>query len=232
MAKEIIFIIEDERNIAELIKFNLEKEGFRVQHSAKGLTGLELARKLKPDLIILDLMLPEIDGLEVCKVLKKNDATSHIPIIMLTAKAQEADKIVGLELGADDYITKPFSPRELVARVKTILRRAQEKPKSDVIRSGTIEMDHGKHIVTLKGKSVDLTSKEYDLLKTLLEAGGRVLSRETLLDRVWGYDKSLNIETRTVDMHIRQLRKKLKVEAEKIVTVKNVGYRFDSESSP
>lgn len=232
MAKEMIFIIEDERNIAELIKFNLEKEGFRVQHSAKGLTGLELARKLKPDLIILDLMLPEIDGLEICKVLKKNDSTAHIPIIMLTAKAQETDKIIGLELGADDYITKPFSPRELIARVKTILRRVQEKPKSDIVRAGTIEINHGKHVVTLKGKPVDLTSKEYDLLKTLLEAGGRVLAREVLLDRVWGYDKSLNIETRTVDMHIRQLRKKLKAEAEKIVTVKNVGYRFDSESSP
>lgn len=231
MGKEIIFIIEDEKNIAELVKFNLEKEGFRVQHSAKGLTGLELARKLKPDLIILDLMLPEMDGLEICKVLKKNDATAHIPIIMLTAKAQETDKIVGLELGADDYITKPFSPRELVARVKAILRRVQEKPKSDVLRSGILEIDHGKHIVTLRGKAVELTSKEYDLLAALLEAGGRVLTRETLLDRVWGYDKSLHIETRTVDMHIRQLRKKLKTESEKIVTVKNVGYRFDSEPS-
>jgi len=231
MPKETILIIEDEKNIAELVKFNLEKEGFRVQYSAKGATGLDLARKIKPDLLILDLMLPEIDGLEICKVLKKNDATLHIPIIMLTAKAQETDKIIGLELGADDYITKPFSPRELVARVKAILRRVQEKPKSDLLRSGAIEIDHGKHVVTLKGKPVEFTSKEYDLLKTLLEADGRVLSRETLLDRVWGYDKSLHIETRTVDMHIRQLRKKLKSEAVKIVTVKNVGYRFDAEPS-
>lgn len=230
MAKELILVIEDEKNILELLKFNLEKEGFRIHTASKGDTGLDLARKLKPNLVILDLMLPEIDGLEICKVIKKNEATAHIPIIMLTAKAQETDKIVGLELGADDYMTKPFSPRELVARVKAILRRTHEKPKSDILRAGNIEIDNGKHLVALKGKTVELTSKEYDLLKTMIEADGRVLSRESLLDRVWGYDKSLHIETRTVDMHIRQLRKKLKSEAQKIVTVKNVGYRFDLET--
>ena len=175
-------------------------------------------------------MLPELDGIEICKILKQNEKTAQIPIIMLTAKSQEADKVLGLELGADDYITKPFSPRELAARVKVVLRRLKEKPKDKVFKAGSLELDSAKHIVTLKGKSVDMTSKEYDLLKALLEANGRVLTRELLLDQVWGYDESLNIETRTVDMHIGQLRKKLKTESERLVTVKNVGYRFDGDS--
>ncbi|MBI1977698.1 MAG: response regulator [Candidatus Omnitrophica bacterium] len=229
MAKETVLMIEDEKNILELVKYNLEQEGFRVQTANRGDLGLELARKSKSSLIILDLMLPEIDGIEICKVLKQNDKTSSIPIIMLTAKSQETDKIVGLELGADDYMTKPFSPRELVARVKAVLRRVHEKPKKETVKAGTLEIDFGKHLVTLKGKPVELTSKEYDLLRSLLEADGRVLSREFLLDKVWGYDESLHIETRTVDMHIGQLRKKLKTEAQRIVTVKSAGYRFDHD---
>lgn len=229
MAKETILVIEDEKNIVELVKYNLEREGFRVLAATKGDSGLDQARKSQPALIILDLMLPEIDGLEICKILKQNYKTAFIPIIMLTAKGQEADKIVGLELGADDYMTKPFSPRELVARVKAVLRRLCEKPKEKTFKVGGLELDDGKHLVTIKGKPVELTSKEYDLLKALLEAGGRVLTREFLLDRVWGYDESLNIETRTVDMHVGQLRKKLKSEATRIVTIKNVGYRFDGD---
>lgn len=229
MAKETILLIEDEKNIAELVKYNLEQEGFRVLAATKGDTGLDQARKSQPALIVLDLMLPEIDGLEICKILKQNYKTASIPIIMLTAKSQEADKIVGLELGADDYMTKPFSPRELVARVKAVLRRLHEKPKEKTFKTGSLELDDGKHLVTLKGKPVELTSKEYDLLKALLEAEGRVLTREFLLDRVWGYDESLNIETRTVDMHVGQLRKKLRSEAPRIVTIKNVGYRFDGD---
>lgn len=229
MAKETVLVVEDEKNIAELVTYNLEQEGFRVLAAANGSTGLEQARKEKPSLIILDLMLPGIDGIEICKILKQNYKTSHIPVIMLTAKSQEADKIVGLELGADDYVTKPFSPRELVARAKAILRRVREKPKREVLKAGTLEIDTAKHIVALKGKPQELTSKEYDLLHTLIEADGRVLSREFLLERVWGYDQSINIETRTVDMHIGQLRKKLKPEAGRIVTVKNVGYRFDHD---
>ena len=230
MPKETILIIEDEKNVAELVQYNLEQEEYRVLKSMKGGDGLLQARKKKPDLILLDLMLPEMSGIEICKVLKREDATSHIPIIILTAKGTEADKVVGLELGADDYITKPFSPRELVARVKAVLRRVSEKPKELILRAGGIEIDTGKHSVSIKGKPVELTSKEYDLLKILMEAKGRVLSREFVLDNVWGYDQSLNIETRTVDMHILQLRKKLKSEADRIVTVKNVGYRFDGES--
>lgn len=230
MAKETVLIIEDERNIVELVKYNLEAAGFRVLTAARGDTGLETARKQKPDLIVLDLMLPEIDGLEICKILKRNDPTANIPILMLTAKSQETDKIVGLELGADDYVTKPFSPKELVARVKAILRRGREQAAEKILKAGTLEIDTARHVVTLKGKSVELTSKEYDLLKALLESKGRVLTRDFLLNQVWGYDNAINIETRTVDMHVGQLRKKLKSEAECIVTVKNVGYRFDRDS--
>ena len=229
MSKETVLVVEDEKNIAELVKYNLEQEGFRVLSAMNGTAGLEQARKEKPSLIILDLMLPGIDGIEICKILKQNYKTSHIPVIMLTAKSQESDKIVGLELGADDYVTKPFSPRELVARAKAILRRVREKPKREVLKTGMLEIDTAKHLVALKGKPQELTSKEYDLLHTLMEADGRVLTREFLLERVWGYDQSVNIETRTVDMHIGQLRKKLKPEADRIVTVKNVGYRFDHD---
>jgi two-component system alkaline phosphatase synthesis response regulator PhoP len=229
MPKETVLLIEDERNIAELVKYNLEQAGFRVLTASRGDTGLDQARKSKPDLIVLDLMLPEIDGIEICKILKANEKTASIPIIMLTAKSEETDKVVGLEVGADDYVTKPFSPRELAARVRAVLRRGREKPKEKVLKAGSIAIDIGKHIVTIKGKPAELTSKEYDLLSALMEAGGRVLSREFLLNQVWGYDESLNIETRTVDMHVGQLRKKLKSEAERIVTVKNVGYRLDHE---
>ena len=227
MAQETILVIEDEKNILELLKYTLEQEGYQVLTAARGDLGLELARKNKLSLLILDLMLPEIDGLTLCKTLKNNEKTSALPIIMLTAKSQESDKVVGLELGADDYVTKPFSPRELMARVKAVLRRGREKPKNKIFRSGALEMDTGKHIVSVKGKPVELTAKEYDLLKTLLDAEGRVLSRDFLLETVWGYQDSVNIETRTVDMHIGQLRKKLKTEGEQIVTIKNVGYRFD-----
>lgn len=230
MAKETVLVIEDEKNILELVKYNLEKDGFRVLTALKGDEGLERARKEKPSLLILDVMLPEMNGLEICKILKQNYQTAAIPIIMLTAKGEEADRVLGLELGADDYVTKPFSPRELIARVKAVLRRLQEKPKDRSFKFGTLELDTAKHITSLKGKPVTLTSKEFDLLKVLMEAEGRVLSRDFLLDRVWGYDQSLEIETRTVDMHIGQLRKKLKIEAARILTVKNVGYRFDTDA--
>ncbi len=229
MPKETILVVEDEKNIVELVQYNLEQEGFRTLKALKGDEGLELARKKKPDLVILDLMLPEVDGLEICRILKRNDATAHIPIIILTAKGKETDKVLGLELGADDYVTKPFSPRELVARVKAVLRRGREKPQDQVLKAGDIEIDTAKHVVALKSKAVELTSKEYDLLKVLVEAKGRALSRDHLLNAVWGYDESLNIETRTVDMHILQLRKKLKQEAKRIVTVKNVGYRLSHD---
>lgn len=229
MPKEKILLIEDEKNIAELVKYNLEREGYRVLWAAKGNLGLEMTLRENPDLLLLDLMLPELDGLEICKILKQNPKTAAIPIIMLTAKSQEADKVLGLELGADDYVTKPFSPRELAARVKAILRRAGEKPAASILKAGSLEIDTDKHLTRLKSKEITLTSKEYDLLTALIRANGKVLSREALLDKVWGYDAAVNIETRTVDMHITQLRKKLKNEADRIITLKNVGYRFDAE---
>lgn len=231
MAQATILLIEDEKNIAELVKYNLEQEGFTPLLASRGDTGLEMARKNKPDLILLDLMLPIIDGIEICKILKQNENTAVIPIIMMTAKGQEADRVVGLELGADDYVTKPFSSRELMARIKAVLRRGKEKKTEKILRCGDVEIDTGKHLVKLKNKNLDLTSKEYALLKALLEADGRALSRETLLERVWGYEAGLNIETRTVDMHIGQLRKKIAHEGERILTIKNVGYRFDQDQS-
>ncbi len=230
MAKETILVIEDEKNIVELVKYNLEREGFAVQTALRGDAGLEEARKQKANLIILDLMLPEMDGLEICRILKQDSKTAGIPIIMLTAKAEVTDQVVGLELGADDYVTKPFSPKELVARVRAVLRRVKSKPKEEILRGGHLEVDTARHIVSLKGKPLELTSKEFDLLKALMEAGGRVLSREYLLEHVWGYEQSLNVETRTVDMHIGQLRKKLKSEEHRVVTVKNAGYRFDDKA--
>ena len=229
MANETILIIEDDKNILELVKYNLEEEGFRVRTATKGNTGLEMALKERPALVILDLMLPEMNGLEICKILRQNEKTRMTPIIMLTAKGTESDKVVGLELGADDYVTKPFSPRELMARIKSALRRFREKPVEEILKAGTIELDTKKHELRLKGKPVAITAKEFELLGVLMNSKGRVLTREVLLAKVWGYEDFVNIETRTVDMHIGQLRKKMGKEAERIVTVQSVGYRFDGE---
>jgi two-component system alkaline phosphatase synthesis response regulator PhoP len=228
--KEKILIVEDEKDIIKMLEYNLKKEGFRVTNARDGEDALDLALRQYPDLILLDLMLPGIDGLEVCKALKKEAKTASIPIIMLTAKSQESDKVVGLELGADDYITKPFSPRELIARIKAVLRRATEKERlPDVFQLGDLKIDFAKISVSVKDKPVELTAKEFELLKTLLKAKGRVLSRDYLLDSIWGYDHAMEIQTRTVDVHVRTLRKKLKSAAKMIVTVKNYGYRLEIE---
>ncbi len=231
MTKGKILIVDDEKNIVETIKYNLEREGFRTLAAYDGKRAVELAQREVPDLITLDVMLPELDGWEVCRLLRQDRRTKAIPIIMLTVKGDEAEKIVGLELGADDYMTKPFSPKELVARIKAILRRAKETVTEEVMAVGDLHVDVGKHLVQVKGKPVELTAKEFELLKALLEAKGRVLARDFLLDRVWGLEQSMEIETRTVDVHIGQLRKKLKHEAKRLITVKNAGYRFDTESS-
>lgn len=228
--KEKILIVEDEKDIVKMLEYNLKKEGFRVVFCHDGEETLGIVKREHCDLIILDLMLPGIDGLEVCTILKRDEKTALIPIIMLTAKAQEADKIVGLELGADDYVTKPFSPRELIARVKAVLRRTKEKEKiPDVLKIGDLTMDFSKILVSIKDTPVELTAKEFELLVTLIKAKGRVLSRDYLLDTVWGFDRAMEIQTRTVDVHIRTLRKKLKDEARRIITVKNYGYRFQRE---
>ena len=226
MAKAKILIVDDEKNIVEALTYNLEKEGFRTVVARDGADAIEAARGELPDLVLLDWMLPEVEGLEVCRILKQDAKTRHIPIIMLTVKSEETDKVLGLEMGADDYVTKPFSMRELLARVKAMLRRAHAQVLEDVFQLDDLKVDWGSHVVSLKGKALELTSKEFELLKALVAAKGRVLSRETLLEQVWGYERSLEIETRTVDLHISQLRKKLKTVAERIVTVKNAGYRF------
>ena len=228
--KETILIVEDEKDIVKMLDYNLKKEGYKTLVANDGEDALDMANTKLPDIILLDLMLPGVDGLEVCKELKSERKTSAIPVIMLTAKAQESDKVVGLELGADDYVTKPFSPRELIARIKAVLRRGKENDKlPEIFKVGDLTMDFSKITVTVKDKSVELTSKEFELLKTLIKAKGRMLSRDYLLDNIWGFDHAIEIQTRTVDVHIRTLRKKLKTAAKYIITVKNYGYRFEYE---
>jgi two-component system alkaline phosphatase synthesis response regulator PhoP len=228
MSKANILIIEDEKDIVKMIEYNFKKEGFKTSFARDGESGIALARKEIPDLVLLDLMLPKMDGLEVCKALKSEKRTAGIPIVMVTAKSQEADKVLGLELGADDYVTKPFSPRELIARIRAVLRRVKDSGKTpEITKIGELVVDFAKINVFVKEKPIDLTSKEFELLKTLIRGRGRVLSRDHLLNTVWGLDQSLEIQTRTVDVHIRTLRKKLKGEAKRIVTVKNYGYRFE-----
>lgn len=228
--KETILIVEDEKDIVKMLNYNLSKEGFKTLSVRNGEDAIDSAKRDHPDLVILDLMLPGMDGLEVCKALKGDSKAASIPIIMLTAKSQESDKVVGLELGADDYVTKPFSPRELIARIKAVLRRDKEKDKlPEILKVGDLTVDLAKIAVTIKGKPIELTAKEFELLKTLIKSRGRVLSRDYLLDTIWGFDQAAEIQTRTVDVHIRTLRKKLKSESKRIVTVKNYGYRFDDE---
>ncbi|MDI6731318.1 MAG: winged helix-turn-helix domain-containing protein [Candidatus Margulisbacteria bacterium] len=221
-----ILIIEDERDIAESIEYNLVKEGFKVSKAFDGLTGLRFAREKSPALILLDLMLPGMSGLDICKIIKKEEKTANIPIIILTAKGSEVDKIVGLEIGADDYITKPFSMRELVARIKTILKRygAKAAIPPAAIKYPNLEVDPDKHAVKVTGKMVELTAKEFLLLQHLASNPDRVFSREKLLDQVWGVDVA--IETRTVDVHVRRLREKLGKAGKYIQTLRGVGYKF------
>ncbi len=222
---ETILIVEDERDVAELVSYNLKRAEYNAVVVRDGLNALAKARELSPVLIVLDLMLPQLDGLEVCKRLKSDSKTAAIPIIMLTAKAEEVDRVLGLELGADDYVTKPFSPRELVARVKTVLRRARgEEPASKVLKAGDLTVDFDKHEATLKGKPLELTAMEFKLLTTLMERRGRVQTRERLLADVWGY--AGDVDSRTVDTHVRRLREKLGKAADCIETVRSVGYRL------
>ncbi len=228
MAKEKILIVEDEPDIVRMLEYNLKKEGFRTVSASDGGEGLRRADRDEPDIILLDLMLPEIDGLELCRRLRQSPRTCGIPVIMLTAKTRETDKIVGLELGADDYIVKPFSVGELIARIKALLRRLHDKEKlSDVFKAGSLSIDFSKIKVSIGNKQLELTAKEFELLSALVKAKGRVLSRDYLLDNIWGFDNALEIQSRTVDVHIQTLRKKLKQEAKRVVTVKNYGYRFE-----
>jgi len=225
-----VLIVEDERDIRDLVLFHLEREGFQVSSASSGEEALRQVRHAGPDLVLLDLMLPAMGGLEVCRKLRQDPATAALPIVMLTAKGDEVDRVLGLELGADDYIVKPFSPKELLARVRAVLRRAKLAPGAPAIAIGTLAIDPGTRTVTVQGAPLTLTHKEFELLGALADAQGRVLSREFLLDRVWGYSRASEIESRTVDVHVRRLRVKLGPEGRRILTVKSVGYRLDPES--
>ncbi len=222
-----ILVIEDEEHIVELLKFNLESNGYEVISASDGLEGLNMVKSEKPDLILLDLMLPKMDGIEVCKQVKSDINLNEIPIIMLTAKGSETDKVLGLEIGADDYITKPFSIRELMARVKVVLRRTFKEgapDKEKVIEIGDLEIHVDKHEILRGDEVFQLTYKEFELLRTLAENKGKVLSRNYLLDEIWGYD--YYGETRTVDVHIRHLRKKIETNDHKYIeTVRGIGYK-------
>jgi two-component system phosphate regulon response regulator PhoB len=223
--KPKILVIDDEPDAVDLIEFNLKQAGYDVVSAADGTDALKKARSIRPALILLDVMLPEVDGLEVCKILRRDSLTADTPIIMLTAKAAEIDRVLGLELGADDYVTKPFSPRELILRVKKMLQRGQPaEEKQDKMRFGPLYIDVPRHLVSLDGKSIELTATEFKLLTVLAERRGRVQSREQLLQDVWEYDNL--IDTRTVDTHMRRLREKLGRGAKYLDTVRGVGYRF------
>ena len=220
----MILCIDDEQNILDLITFNLEAAGYTTIATTTAAEGLSIAFDQSPAAILLDLMLPDIDGLEVCRRLKESSATSSIPIIMLTAKDSDVDKVLGLELGADDYMTKPFSVRELVARVKALLRRCASPEDTRMIHIGGLTIDCENYEAFRNGEKLQLTLKEYELLRALALAQGKVLTRDYLLDRIWGYE--FLGETRTVDVHIRHLRQKLQDDADMIETVRGVGYRM------
>ncbi len=223
-----ILVVDDEPDAVELVAFNLKAAGFNVATADDGEEALKKGRALLPALIVLDVMLPEIDGLEVCKILRRDPATAAIPILMLTAKAAEVDRVLGLELGADDYLTKPFSPRELVLRVKNLLRRGQAAEASqEQIRIGDLFVDVPGHVAKVKGKEVELTATEFKLLVLLAQRRGRVQTRDHLLRDVWEY--TAEVDTRTVDVHMRRLREKLGSAARHIETIRGVGYRFAAE---
>ena len=225
MAGETILVVDDEPNIIELARMYLEQEGFRVQSASDGAKALEMIARQPPAVMVLDLMLPEVDGWDVCRRVRAGSAAPDLPIIMLTARDDDVDKIVGLELGADDYVTKPFNPRELVARVKAILRRTRRAARPQApVHVGDLTIDPARHEVIVAGQPVELRPKEFDLLLALAEHRGIVLSREQLLNLVWGYD--FYGETRTVDVHIAHLRKKLTGPSVEIETVLGVGYKL------
>ncbi len=220
-----ILVVDDEQDAVDLVAFNLKQAGFQVVAAHDGAEALDKVQKHQPDLIVLDVMMPELDGLEVCKLLRRDSATAGIPLLMLTAKASEVDRILGLELGADDYVTKPFSPRELVLRVRKLLARGKpQEARSERMVFGDLTIDIPRHLVSWKGQSLELTATEFKLLTTLAERRGRVQSRDQLLRDVWGYESM--IDTRTVDTHMRRLREKLGPAARHLDTVRGVGYRF------
>jgi two-component system OmpR family response regulator len=229
-----VLLVEDDRTLLDVLKYNLTKEGHDVVTASDGVEALDMARNKKPDLIVLDVMLPKLDGFEVCRILRRETTT---PILMLTAKASETDKVVGLELGADDYMTKPFSMREFLARIKAMLRRSEmmkmvessaKETTPSIIKVGGLEIDFARHKVSQSGTTIDLSPKEFDLLAFLLKNREQVFSRDQLLEKVWGYDYAG--DTRTVDVHIRWLRQKIEVDPANprhLLTVRGIGYKFE-----
>jgi two-component system alkaline phosphatase synthesis response regulator PhoP len=232
--RQKVLLIEDEADIRELIKFNLERESYVVEEAATGTEGLERIKRRQPDLLLLDLMLPGMPGLEICRVLRSNKETASMPILIVTAKGTEVDKVLGLEMGADDYVVKPFSPRELIARVKAVLRRANPEssaPKAGIWERGRLKMDFDIYQVFVEGKRHELALREFELLRFFVEHPMRVYTREQLLDLVWGRDTF--VEPRTVDVHVRRLRQHIEKDdanPELILTVRSVGYRFNPEA--
>ena len=227
--KPKILVVDDELDALEVLGFKLREAGFTPIFATDGLKALATVRAERPDLVVLDLMLPELDGLEVCKLMRRDPATASIPVLMLTAKAAEMDRVVGLELGADDYVTKPYSPRELVLRIRKLLKRTKSADESaDHLNIGVLQIDIPRHAAHVDGKAVTLTATEFNLLALLAKRRGRVQSRERLLQDVWGYETA--IDTRTVDTHMRRLREKIGPAAEYLETIRGVGYRFKADS--
>jgi DNA-binding response OmpR family regulator len=233
MANQRILVVEDDTTLLDVLKYNLEKEGFEVVTAGDGVKALEEARAEQPSMIILDIMLPNMDGYEVCRILRSEMA---VPVLMLTAKAGEIDKVVGLEIGADDYMTKPFSTRELMARIRALLRRSvitRETTEENVeavptLKSGNLELDISRHEARIDNRNIDLSPKEFDLLAYLMKHKGKVYNRDFLLKQIWGYEYSG--DSRTIDVHIRWLRKKIEVDPdhpERIITLRGVGYKFE-----
>ncbi|MDE2291971.1 MAG: response regulator transcription factor [Elusimicrobia bacterium] len=223
MAAARILVVEDEKALLKVLRYNLEREGYRVSTASDGPAAIETARRERPDLVLLDVMLPGFDGFEVLKQLRR---TSQVPVLFLSARREELDRVLGLELGGDDYLTKPFSLRELMARVKALLKRAGAAPASEARRWGALEADFERHEVRVGGAEVKLTSAEFSLLKLLVEADGKPLSRDAVLESLHGPDRSYELDARGVDQLVARLREKLGAEAGRVATVKNVGYRF------
>jgi len=232
MAEGLVLVIDDEKDLLELVRYNLEKEGYRIKTAENGEAGLETAARELPDIVIVDLMLPGIDGLDVCRRLRSDQRTARTPIIMLTAKSAETDRVVGLEIGADDYVTKPFSPRELAARIKAVLRRVSSQqtpePQSRIIRRGGLTIDFERRGVRCGDENIDLTATEFRLLQILARHPGRVYSRSELIEGALG--KEIAVVDRTIDVHITSLRRKLGAYGDRIETARGFGYRFQEET--
>ncbi len=220
-----ILVVDDEPDLLELVRVNLDRAGYRVETAESGREALDALRRSPPDLVVLDLMLPDRSGTEICREIRSDPELKSLPVIMLTARAEEVDRIVGFELGADDYVTKPFSPRELSLRVKAVLRRREPQPAADgVLRAGPLRVEPDRHRCFVNEGEVELTAKEFDLLQRLMQRPGRVMTRDQLLEQIWGSD--IVVTTRTIDTHLKRLREKLGPAGDMIETVRGVGYRF------